>query len=392
MKICIINNLYKPFVRGGAETVVENIVEGLKRAGHEVVVITSKPFFKKIDSNSEGNQIIYYINGFYYELSAMPKFLRLPWHFIDMFDIGSYWRVKNIFKKEKPDFIITHNLKGLGYLIPRAIKSLGIKHAHTLHDIQLLHPSGLLFRGKEDNINSVFSKIYQYINKKLFLSPTIVISPSKWLLQIHDSRGFFVKSKKAVFANPINFNLGRQPKNPFKKNNIFKFLYVGQIDEYKGIFLLIDAFNLLQDRLGRKDCELTIIGDGRGFKKAQNKIAGNNNIKLTGRKNREEVSERMLDSNCLIMPSLCYENSPMVIYEAFAAELPVLASDIGGISELMESGAGILFDTGNVNDLTRQMKWAIENQDKLKELAEKGRMIIENNNADEYIKKLLDLI
>ena len=147
MKICLINNLYKPYNRGGAERIVELIAAGLQGARHEVFLITTKPIGRKQKAESR-KQKVYYINALYYNLNKLPKILRLFWHLCDMFDIGSYFKVKAILKKEKPDVVMTHNLKGVGYLIPSVIKNLGIKHIHTLHDIQLLHPSGLMMHGK----------------------------------------------------------------------------------------------------------------------------------------------------------------------------------------------------------------------------------------------------
>lgn len=371
---------------------VENIAKGLEKNGHEAVIITTRPFFSNKTINDENNIRFYHIRGFYYDLKRIPKFFRFIWHFIDMFDLGSYLRVKNILKIEKPNIVITHNLKGIGYLIPRAIKGLKIKHIHTLHDIQLLHPLGLLFKNKENILDGFFSKIYQRINIGLFKSTDIVLSPSKWLLQLHASRGFFQNSRRAVIANPVNIASDQQSHDLFSGNNLFKFLYVGQVDEYKGVFLMIEAFNELNAEGGEKNLELIIIGDGREFKKAQNMVAGKDNIKLLGRKSREETDRYMSISNCLLMPSLCYENSPMVIYEAFASKLPVLASNIGGIPEVFEGGAGILFEAGNKKDLIRQMKWAVEHREKLKNTGEQSGEKIKDSKIDNYVKKLINII
>ena len=85
-----------------------------------------------------------------------------------MFDVGSYFKVKSILKKEKPDVVMTHNLKGVGYLIPKVIKGMGLKYVHTLHDIQLIHPSGLMIHGREQQINSIFAKLYVSVCRWLF--------------------------------------------------------------------------------------------------------------------------------------------------------------------------------------------------------------------------------
>ena len=242
MKICLINNLYKPYNRGGAEQITELQADGLIKAGHEIFIITTKPLFTNYKLQIT-NYKLHYIPALYYNLNKIPKILRLFWHIIDIFDIGSYLKIKSILKKEKPDVVITHNLKGISYLIPRVIKSLKIKHIHVLHDLQLIHPSGLMIYGKEKKCKNVLAKAYANVCAYLFNSPDIIISPSKWLLKLHQGKKFFKRSERIVLLNPI------PPLSPLltrkeKKNNIFRFLYAGQIEKHKGILFLIRVLNI----------------------------------------------------------------------------------------------------------------------------------------------------
>lgn len=384
MKICLINNLYKPYNRGGAEQVVELIINGLKRKGHNVFVITTKPLFSELKNQQLK---IYYINALYYNIDKLPKFLRLFWHIIDMFDIGSYMKIRSVLKKEKPDIVLTHNLKGISYLIPCLIKKLNIKHIHTLHDIQLLHPSGLMFYGKEKIIDSLPAKIYAGICRRLFGSPDAVISPSNWLMEAHLSKGFFKNSRQTVLPNPVS--PAAQPSYPKKTAKTFRFLYVGQIEKHKGVLFLISAFKKFNIGL---NCELIIIGGGSKLKQAKESAGDNKNINILGKVGNEEVQKLMRQSDGLIAPSLCYENSPAVIYEAFACGLPVIASDIGGIPELTAEGAGILFKPGDENDLTNKIKWALANPQEFMRIGEMGREKVKRFGVENYINKLLEEI
>ena len=273
MKICLINNLYKPYNRGGAEKIVKIIANGLRAGGHEVFIITTRPLFANYKTQNPEPRTqnpkpkIFYIRSLYFNINKIPKFLRTSWHAGDMFDVGSYLKIKSILKKEKPDIVMTHNLKGIGYLIPKAIKSLGIKHIHTLHDIQLLHPSGLMIYNQEKKINSWSAKIYARICRWLLASPDIVISPSSWLMTMHTDEKFFKNSKRIILPNPIANISQITHKN--KKNHTFKFLYVGQIEKHKGILFLIKAFRKLSDNLEKNTCQLTILGNGTKIKKAK---------------------------------------------------------------------------------------------------------------------------
>lgn len=390
MKICLINNLYKPYQRGGAESVVELIVQGLQNKGHDVFIITTRPLFKEV-KNQKSKIRCYYIPALYYNLNLLPKILRLFWHIIDMFDLGSYLKIKSILKKEKPDVVMTHNLKGITYLIPWIIKKLSIKHIHTLHDIQLLHPSGLMLYRNERILNSVFAKIYYKICSWLFNSPGVIISPSKWLLEIHKAKSFFKNSKLLVIPNPAHI---AEKKHAIEliNNEKFKFLSVGQIEEHKGILFLIKAFKMLYKDLKRDNCELIIVGDGSKIKDAKNLAKSDKDIKFLGRISNNEVLQIMQSVNCLVIPSLCYENSPTVIYEALNIGLPVIASRIGGIPELIHSTAGILFKPGNGGDLMYQMKWVMENKDELQKIGARGRVKVKEFSLNNYINSIEELI
>lgn len=392
MKICLISNLYKPYARGGAETVVDLTANGLRKSGHQVFIITTRPAISSRKLKEEKEET-YYIRSFYYNLNKIPKLLRFPWHIGDMFDFRSFLIIKNILKKEKPDVVITHCLKGIGYLTPWLIRILEIKHVHVLHDIQLFHPSGLMYHGNEKIINGILPGLYQAFCRFLFRSPDIVISPSNWLMKLHSRKSFFRDSKKFIFYNPINIS-GRVSENSLpsskriKNNSKLRFLYVGQIEDHKGILFLINTFNMLCNEIGSVRCELLVVGDGSKLKQAR-KLAGKNfNIKLLGRKRNDETLDLMQGSDCLIVPSLCYDNSPMVIYEAFSVGLPVIASHIGGIPELLYKDYNLLFEPNSKEDLIRQMKWSIENKNKLPDIAGRGWEKIKDFSINKYVEEL----
>jgi len=120
MKICLINSLYKPYRRGGAEVVFNTIVKELKKDGHDVFVITiSGKKEKKNFSFREMDDLkvyrFYPKNIFsFIEINEQPFWKRFIWHIFDTFNFHSYRQVKKILKKEKPELVLSHNIKGLG--------------------------------------------------------------------------------------------------------------------------------------------------------------------------------------------------------------------------------------------------------------------------------------
>lgn len=359
---------------------VEIIAEGLKKSIHEIFLISTKPI--------DDLELRTYNSGLksYYNLGRLPKFIRPLWHFINIFNIQSYFKIKKILKKEKPDLVMTHNLMGVGFLTSLAIRKLKIKHIHTLHDIQLIHPSGLMFVDQENKINNIFAKFYQAINKKLFSKIDIVISPSEWLMNLHKKGGFFEKAKKEIIINPI---ASKKTSEVFRdlgglmRNKQFTFLYVGQLEKHKGIEVLIQAFT----DLNREDFILKIVGESNP--KLQVTSYNTNNIQFLGKKSSVEVKKIMQQADCLVVPSLCYENYPTVILEAGQAGLPAIGSNIGGILELLPPE--FLFKAGDAVSLKNKMQWAIEHKDELRKILENSKSKLKENSVEKYIEKILSL-
>lgn len=360
MKICVINNRYGVFTKGGAETVIKAAIAGYEKRGDESFVITTKPYFSKPGKEKDA---IYYISSLYYFFEKMPKPLRFVWHILDFINLLSFFKIYKIIHASKPDLIITHNLKGIGYTIVLIPGMLGIKHQHVLHDIQVLHPSGLLLYGQEKILDSCLARIYQYLNLFLFQHVKDVLSPSKWLVDLHKKYGFFKKSKISVMANPLTFY--KQIKRAEKSADVFTFLYVGQIEDHKGVEQLLKAFLSVKNNLQSPAVSLKIIGDGSRYESYRNMYKNEKMIEFLGRKNSSSVQAAMLSSDCLLIPSICYENSPSVFFEAIVCGLPVMATRLGGNIEIIENFDGIFFKPADSMDLADKMIWAIKNPQSL---------------------------
>ena len=362
MKIVITNNLYAPWVRGGAERIVEKTAEGLENKGHEVFIIATAPKESRTEK-------AYYLGSIFYNLDKYPFWLRFFWHLWDIFNFVHRAKIKKILKEKKPDLVITHNLQGVGFLLPGLLRKLKIKHFHTLHDIQILHPSGLMIWGKEKILASFPARAYQVITRFLLGSPAVVVSPSQWLLDEHLKRGFFKKSEIKILPNYFfkqTIVSNAKSKIPIRQPaDKCQFLYVGQIEEHKGVEFLVKTFLSFLGKDISLKAELLIVGGGSRFEEIKKIAGGRKEINILGRKNESEVKDLMLAADCLVVPSLCYENSPTVIYEASAAGLPVLGANLGGITELIGVIGGILFEPGNKDDLLKNMAEITSSPEKL---------------------------
>lgn len=404
MKVCIISNLYPPFVRGGAEIIAAMEAEGLKKSWQHVFAISTRPanikvvghkifqtglWTTSIDSINEIEvyrfnpiNLYYYLNDF-----KFPGFIRFFWHLFDIFNIASYYKVKKILEREKPDVVITHNLMGIGFLIPKLIRELKIKHIHTIHDVQLVTPSGLIIKDKEQALSHKFFKAIGYVRlmRHLMGSPDIIISPSKFLLDFYQQSNFFPKSKKKVLPNPIKGLLNIKKQAGAK----LELVYLGQVHPAKGVLDLVSSFR----RLKLPHARLHIIGAGSVLAKAKDLAGDDKRIWFHGWMPHNQLMPLLSQMDVLVVPSLCYENSPAVIYESLAMGMPVLAADIGGTAELIKEGVnGWIFPAGNFEVFNKKIIGLYKQREKIKLMAPACQQSISQYSLDKYIERLLVLI
>ncbi|MBU1203221.1 glycosyltransferase [Patescibacteria group bacterium] len=404
MKIAVISNLYPPFVRGGAEIVAAMEAQGLKKSWQHVFAISTRPAKVKfigahifrtglwttsVDTFEEVDVYRFNPVNLYYYLDdfKFPSFLRLFWHIFDIFNIFSYFKIKKILLKEKPDVVITHNLMGIGFLVPMLIRNLKIKHLHTVHDVQLVTPSGLIIKGKENAFSHRFFRYIGYVAlmRKLMGSPDVVVSPSKFLMDFYTKNGFFKHSKKAVIPNPIR-SLMKMPKTPTPN---LELVYLGQIHRAKGVLDLIDSFI----KIKLPHMRLHIVGVGEDLPRAKHKAKDDKRIIFHGWLPNHKLLPLLSSMDVMLVPSLCYENSPTVIYESLSMGMPVIASDIGGASELIvENINGWSFPAGDFDILNKKIVGLYKQREKIAKMADNCRISVKQHNLENYINKILELI
>lgn len=402
MKIAIVSNLYPPFIRGGAEIIAAMQAEGLKEAWQHVFVISTKPRIINVQGIpvSTGNTSVvqdrindidvyrFTPSNIYYYLAdyKYPAPIRLLWHIFDMFNIFSYFRVKKILAKEKPDIVISHNLMGIGFLLPMLFRKMGIKHIHVLHDVQLVTPSGLIIKGKEGAlVHKFFKKIgYVRLMRYLMASPDVVISPSKFLLDFYKRSNFFPKSKKVVLPNPIKQLIQVEKK----EDDNFNIFYLGQINKAKGVLELVESFKAINE----EKIKLNIIGVGQDLKTAKSMAKSDARIKFYGWLEHKDMLPLVSSMDILVVPSMCYENSPAVIYEVLSMGIPVMAADIGGVAELIKEGKnGWVFPAGDFDDMKKKIVALYNRRVEVDKMSDYCRYSIKSCMLDKHIEKLLKL-
>jgi glycosyltransferase involved in cell wall biosynthesis len=133
---------------------------------------------------------------------------------------------------------------------------------------------------------------------------------------------------------------------------------------------------------------LKVAGDGPLLEEARDSMAGH--IDLLGRVSPEQVVDLMRGARFVIVPSICFENFPLVIAESFACGVPVIASRLGSLAEIVEDGrTGLLFAPGDPQDLAAKVDWAWSNPEAMSEMGRAARREYECKYTSEHNYRML---
>lgn len=370
-------------------------------AGHEVSVLTSVPrgslraIFPRA-SSEDGLRVyrLFPLNiAVYGDIGKLPAPLRILWHLFDLLNLHAAVAVLFILRRARPEAVFTHNLRGLGGLLPLILRLSRARWVHTIHDVQLVAPSGILRPEKEKTAGGFTpgGGLFAVMSRLQFGSPDVVVSPSRWLLDFYGSRKFFPKSKKVVLCNPIK--LTASPAGAYglrltAPHQPLRLLYAGQIEEHKGILWLVEAL-----RNFRGEFELRIVGGGAKLAHLRRATAGDPRYVLRGPAAPEQLPAYFAEADLTVVPSLALENCPGVILESFAAGTPVLASRVGGIPEFIEEGKnGWLFAPGDAEDLRSRLSFCIQNRALLAEMRASAQESVNHLTMNRYLESLLPLL
>jgi glycosyltransferase involved in cell wall biosynthesis len=152
-----------------------------------------------------------------------------------------------------------------------------------------------------------------------------------------------------------------------RNDKVKRFTYIGGLAWQKGVHILVEAFNNLDGLI-----ELIIAGDetkSPDYVRYLKELARHSGIRFIGRLNREEVWQTLADSDVIVVPSLWYETYSMIVHEAFAVGVPVIASSHGALEEAIDDGVnGLLVPPGDVKALYKAMRQLIEQPELLERL------------------------
>jgi glycosyltransferase involved in cell wall biosynthesis len=205
------------------------------------------------------------------------------------------------------------------------------------------------------------------IMKQVLEMPDVILSHSRFVQHIFTQASLSQRIVHLPNGHELNWTANYRGK---RKSSLMRIGYMGQISSVKGVHILVEAF-----RKAKLDgsARLDVWGDlekNRFYTQSLREIIGNTElISLRGQFKREQLANVLAQIDILVVPSLWHENAPLVIYEAFATKTPVIATNLGGMSEAVTHELnGLLFDRGDVDSLSRQLRRIASDPDLLEQL------------------------
>jgi glycosyltransferase involved in cell wall biosynthesis len=371
MNILLVNTFYFPDILGGAEVSVQKLAEQLSRKGHKVSVLCTSTKDSKELINGV-NIIRIKINNLYapIESTKQPIFKKVMYRILDNYNILNIGKISNVIKELDPDIIHTNNIYGISPIVWKVARQLNIPIVHTLRDYYLLYPFGNLSQETGDYKHNLYAKIHRFIHRILSTNIDFVTAPSKFTLKRFLEDSFFRNIDKKVVFNAIDFNADHveewynQKLKRLMSEGSTKFVYLGTLGKHKGVDLLLNAFHQIEDH----SIELHIAGKGPLQQLVEKYSIKDSRISYHGFLNERQIKDLLLDCHILIVPSIWYEPFGRVVIDAYKYGLPVIGSDIGGISEIIKhQETGLLIKPRSTDDLVSAIKF-MSNRNNIKKM------------------------
>lgn len=357
---------------GGLETQNKELCEGLVRRNHEVVVFSPQ---RELDFESR-------------ELNSV-SYIFVPCSYRSLYGFAHVDR-NNWFNKSVEFFSNSHNEKPFGIVIGQSSAALGIISNKQRWDIRVVSISHGTTMGEfktrlqslrtvKDYVRLIPDAAYVLMNfftrqRKFILHSNKVIAVSGAVKRALIDETFVPESRVVIIHN------GRDPKvfDSEEKGEvgtgIVKLIYVGRIIRSKGVLNFVALVKSLSDR----NIRLSLLGDGEDAELLKKKVKEadlENVILLLGKLPYSGVVVELLGSDIFVLPSLRVEGFPMILVEAMFAGLPVVATDVGGVSDAIEDGeTGFLVKLGDTSGFAEKLNLLINN-DELRDKMGKNALI-----------------
>jgi glycosyltransferase involved in cell wall biosynthesis len=402
LKILLVNTRH--FYGGGDSTYTFNLAELLSSRGHGIAFFAMQDKRNLPDPNAdlfvstidfrELNQHKTLANGVkvlartIYSAEARRKFAGL----LDRFS-PDIIHLQNFFRHITPSIVFEARQRGLPVV-------------WTLHDYWLACPNSHFLIDRTGEICEACrgGRFYQAAFKRC--KKDSLLASGLAALEAYCSRWMRVLKKVDAFVTPSGFLKSKLIENGFDVNHMHHlplflpqrsfwegeqdqgyFLFLGKLEAIKGIDVLIEA--------ARRAREVPIKIAGIVGEPLASRLPGilPENAEHVGLKHGKELADLIHNALAVVLPSIWYENQPFSILEAFASGKPVIASDLGGMTELVaHRERGLLVKPGDPAALADALQWAAANRTLMKAMGRNARhYALKHHSPESHYHSLMDI-
>ena len=385
MRILQVVHQFPPTKIGGTEIYTQGLARELARQGHEVIVfhrepqMTNQPFWEeRVFDSVRIHRVCYNIST----ASPLKAFLL---SFSNRFIEKDFAR---LLAETQPDVVHFQHLKDLSLGLIDVTDRHGLPMLMTLHDYwllcgnaQLVRPNGSICPGPLLWLNCahcaaarverphllfgapLIAALFAYRSlmvKRAMSRIPLFVSPTLFTKRVFEHHGA-PQAKIRHIAPGIEMEaLGT--KHVDRRDGMLQFVYVGGLSWQKGVHVLIEAFNVINP----DEARLCIYGDESSFPEYSarlQELATNPAIQFLGSVPHEELGHVLSGADAIVVPSVWYETYCLIIQEAFAAKVPVIASNLGALAERVTDGLdGLLVPPHDATALRETIEKLIDNR------------------------------
>jgi glycogen(starch) synthase len=395
VKILVLSNFYPPHYLGGYELGCRDVVEELKRRGHEIKVLTST--YGVTNAQVDGDVFRRLrADRISYPRGALRLVTR-PFRIFTLF--RKEWTNQNAFREIvrtfRPDLVYMWNPGKISMSLALLAEELKIHVCYFVSDEWLarypredlwfrLWGGGFLPRGLQRLAEPLLRGVAQTLRLSIGQESTChqhVQFASRFLL---DS---VVQSGKSIATGDV-IHWGIDPDAfPYKKESAARpdrLLYVGQVVPHKGVHTVIEALRIVREKYERRSVALDIVGGSINptyFKQLHaivRELGLEKVVRFRGSVARQELPSVYHEHDVLVFPSVWNEPFSITLLEGMSSGLPVIGTETGGSGEILEHGHNALtFPAEDANACALQIVTLLSDQELRERIRRNGRRTIE---------------
>ena len=389
----MVTTFYPPYHFGGEAMYLYRLSNALAERGHEVTIVHCVDSFKLLTRAEPRGAFPQHENVTVHRLESRLGVVSPLVTYLSGRPGVKSGKLDRIFGSRRFDVVHFHLVTLFG---PGVLRYGGdALRLYTMHDHWLVCPMYDLWKKNRELCEqpSCFScqlafrrppQLWRHtaLLERMLPEIDLFLAPSRSTIHQHERRGFPFPIRHLPYFLPVD----RTPPPTTEHPDRPYFLFVGRLVKLKGAQTLVEAFR-------RYDAaDLLIAGDGVYESELRREAQGLEHVRFLGRVHPDELRTLYAGAVALLVPTLVYETFGLIALEAFGRRTPVIARDLGAVSELVrESGGGLVYRTED--ELVDAMERLRTDREQRDELGERGyESAVERFAEDPHVAAYLSLI